>query len=99
MCWNAASELQRTEPSRIEEEKLDNWSALHWAVLQTNRLLTEDHLRIDFVILTGDFGLYNVKMPDLKNKNGTVEDDGRCIRDHRGAQSPIPFNEAVRLIR
>ena len=83
----------------IEEEKLDNWSALHWAVLQTNRLLTDDHLRIDFVVITGDFGLYNVRMPDFKNKNGAIEDDGRCVRDPKEGPGPaIPFDEAVRLV-
>src|ERR1700733_4146724 len=83
----------------IEEEKLDNWSALHWAVLQTNRLVIEDHRTIDFVVLTGDFGLYNVKMPDFKNKNGAIEDDGRCIRDPKEGPGPaIPFDEAVRLV-
>jgi len=51
----------------IEEEPLDNWSALHWAVMQTNRLVLEDQRKIDFVVITGDFALYNVKMelPDL----------------------------------
>jgi 3',5'-cyclic AMP phosphodiesterase CpdA len=83
----------------IEEEKLDNWSALHWAVLQTNRLVIEDHRRVDFVVLTGDFGLYNVKMPDFKNKNGAIEDDGRCVRDPKEGPGPaIPFDEAVRLV-
>ena len=83
----------------IEEEKLDNWSALHWAVLQTNRLVMEDRRRIDFVVLTGDFGLYNVKMPDVKNKNGAIEDDGRCVRDPKEGPGPaIPFDEAVRLV-
>ena len=83
----------------IAEEKLDNWSALHWAVLQTNRLVVEDHRRIDFVVLTGDFGLYNVKMPDFKNKNGAIEDDGRCVRDPSEGPGPAtPFDEAVRSV-
>jgi hypothetical protein len=89
----------------IEEEKLDNWSALHWAVLQTNRLLTVDHRNIDFVVLTGDFGLYNVEMPETdnkrggNNKKGPIERDGKCIRDPKEGPGPaIPFNEAVRLV-
>jgi hypothetical protein len=89
----------------IEEEKLDNWSALHWAVLQTNRLLNVDHLNIDFVVLTGDFGLYNVQMPksDSKkggsNKKGPIENDGKCSRDPKEGPGPaIPFDEAVQLV-
>ena len=82
----------------IEEEKLDNWSALHWAILQTNRLILEDRRNIDFVVLTGDLGLYNVKMPDLKNKSGTIKDDGKCARDPREGPGPtVPFEEAVQL--
>jgi len=82
----------------IEEEKLDNWSALHWAVLQTNRLTLEEHRNIDFVVLTGDFGLYNVKMPDIKNKSGVIKDGGKCARDSREGPGPtVPFEEAVRL--
>jgi hypothetical protein len=50
------------------------------------------------VVLTGDFGLYNVKMPDLKNKNGIIEDDRRCIRDPEEGPCPaVPFDEAVRF--
>jgi hypothetical protein len=83
----------------IEEEKLDNWSALHWAVLQTNRLLTEDHLNIDFVVITGDLGLYNVKMPDFRDKNGAIQDDGSCVRDPTEGPGPhIPFDEAVQSV-
>ncbi len=82
----------------IEEERADNWSALHWAVLQTNRLILLDHRNIDFVVLTGDFGLYNVKMPDLKDKNGKIKDDGKCVRDAREGPGPtVPFDEAVQL--
>src|SRR5215471_14418075 len=33
----------------IVEEQLDNWAALHWAVLETNRLVLEEHRPIDFV--------------------------------------------------
>ena len=69
----------------------------HWAVLQTNRLILEDHRNIDFVVLTGDFGLYNVKMPDLRNKSGTVKDDGKCARDPREGPGPtVPFAQGRR---
>jgi hypothetical protein len=82
----------------IEEEKLDNWSALHWAVVQTNRLILLDHRNIDFVVLTGDFGLYNVKVPDLRDKTGKIKSDGKCVRDSREGPGPtVPFDEAVRL--
>ena len=82
----------------IEEEKVDNWSALHWAVVQTNRLILLDHRNIDFVVLTGDFGLYNVKLQELKDKNGIIKSDGKCVRDNREGPGPaVPFDEAVRL--
>src|SRR4029077_17668793 len=62
----------------IEEEQLDNWSALHWAVMQTNRLVTEDRRKIDFVVITGDFGLYNLVLPGIGNKGAEP-----CRRDPR----------------
>jgi len=70
--FDAGAARKREE---IEEEQLDNWSALHWAVLQTNHLAKER--QIDFVVLTGDFGLYNVEMdlPDLKKKDDSVQQE------------------------
>jgi hypothetical protein len=49
----------------VREEELDNWAAFHWAVLETNRLVLAEHRTIDFVVITGDFGLANVQLPDV----------------------------------
>lgn len=45
----------------VEEEALDNRAALHWAILETNRLILAEHRTIDFVVITGGFGLQNVQ--------------------------------------
>src|ERR1700733_3971394 len=50
----------------IEEEALDNRAALHWAVLETNRLALLENRPINFVVITGDFGLENIRLPDIK---------------------------------
>jgi 3',5'-cyclic AMP phosphodiesterase CpdA len=47
----------------VREEELDNWAAFHWAVLETNRLALVEHRDINFVAITGDFGLENVNLP------------------------------------
>jgi hypothetical protein len=87
------------EREGVEEERLDNWSALHWAVLQTNRFIVEDRREIDFIVLTGDLGLYNVKidLPDLQDAKGQVRHDQNCARDPREGPGPaIPLDEAAR---
>jgi hypothetical protein len=45
----------------VEEEAVDNRAAFHWAVLETNRLVLAEHRTIDFVVITGGFGLQNVE--------------------------------------
>jgi hypothetical protein len=85
----------------IEEEPLDNWSALHWAVMQTNRLALEDHRKIDFAVITGDFGLYNVKMdlPDFKYEEAASAHETNCRHDPReGPGTPISMAEATELV-
>jgi hypothetical protein len=52
---------------RVFEEALDNRSSLHWAVLEINQLVRTEPGSIDFVVITGDFGLENVTMPKAKN--------------------------------
>lgn len=89
------------EGKEIEEEQLDNWSALHWAVMQTNRLVLQEHRKIDFVVITGDFGLYNVKMelPTLKDNNGKPVPDKNCQHDAReGPGTPLSMDEAAVLV-
>ena len=83
---------QETDKKGIEEEPLDNWSALHWAVLQTNRLVREGK-KIDFVAITGDFGLYNVILP-IAGKYAVES----CRRDAKeGPIPPVSMDEAVQL--
>lgn len=90
------------EREGIEEEQLDNWSALHWAVMQTNRLVLEDHRKIDFVVISGDFGLYNVKiedLPDFKYGAGTSTVETNCQHDAReGPGTPVSMAEAADLV-
>lgn len=45
----------------IFEEALDNRAALHWAILEINRIEAGGR-HIDFVVFTGDWGLENVKV-------------------------------------
>src|SRR5436305_10111810 len=62
----------------VAEEQVDNWAAFHWAVLETNKLVLEEHRPIDFVVITGDFGLYNIELPALKENLHQPEN---CTRD------------------
>ena len=87
--------------SQVEEEGVDNMSSLHWAVLQTNRLVREDHQKIDFVVITGDFGLYNVTLNELgfPGKQGSTEAQGTCTHDPKeGPGLPVPMTEAADLM-
>jgi hypothetical protein len=51
----------------IQEEALDNQAAFHWAILETNQLVLAEHHTIDFVVITGNFGLQNVLLPTFEN--------------------------------
>jgi 3',5'-cyclic AMP phosphodiesterase CpdA len=51
----------------IEEEALDNRAAFEWSILETNRLLLSENRSIDFVVITGDFGLENLQLPPIGN--------------------------------
>jgi hypothetical protein len=46
----------------IYEEALDNRAALHWGILEINRIDATVR-RVDFVVFTGDWGLENVHLP------------------------------------
>src|SRR5258708_384111 len=48
----------------VREEELDDWAAFHWAVLETSQLVLTERRTIDFVVITGEFGLENVQLPD-----------------------------------
>ena len=89
-----ASRKDKKFDNGIEEERLDNWSALHWAVLQTNRLIQKDREPIDFVVITGDFGLYNVVLPAVGDYGAET-----CQRDDKeGPIIPIDMDEAATLV-
>ncbi len=45
----------------VYEEALDNRAALHWAILEINRIVAEGK-HLDFVVVTGDWGLENVRL-------------------------------------
>jgi Calcineurin-like phosphoesterase len=80
----------------VREEELDNWAAFHWAVLETNRLALVEHRNIDFVVITGDFGLENVRLPD--EQEGTVKSNTVCANRKAGDDGPIervPLAEAA----
>jgi hypothetical protein len=70
----------------VREEELDNWAAFHWAVLETNRLALAEHRDINFVVITGDFGLENVQLPSI---DGTPEKDRDCSNRKPGEDGPI----------
>ena len=79
----------------VEEEALDNRAALHWAVLETNRLVLVERQAVDFVVITGDFGLDNVVMPPMP---GAAHDKCECPKRAPGKQGPIvavPLEEAA----
>jgi hypothetical protein len=78
---------ERLHGEGIDAEALDNRAAFHWAVLTTNRLELAEKRRIDFVVLTGDFGLWNVTLPD---RNGQPSKKCDCPKKPKGEEGPIP---------
>jgi hypothetical protein len=79
----------------VVEEELDNWAAFHWAVLKTNQLVLAEHHTIDFVVITGDFGLDNVELPKIE---GVAAKPCDCPRRKPGEEGPIdkvPLAEAA----
>jgi hypothetical protein len=80
----------------IEEEALDNRAAFHWAILETNRLVLAEHRTIDFVVITGNFGLENVELPAIGNLPGAMK--CYCPKRTKGKEGPIapvPLHEAA----
>jgi len=80
----------------VAEEALDNRAAFQWAILQTNRLVLAEHRTIDFVVITGDFGLENVDLPPIDNLPGARKCD--CPKRTRGKEGPIapvPLHDAA----
>jgi hypothetical protein len=70
----------------VDEEGIDNRLSLHWAVLETNRLVLAEHRTIDFVVITGDFGLENVRLAD---NIGSPPKKCACPRRKKGFDGPI----------
>ncbi len=66
----------------VEEEALDNRAAFHWAVLETNRMVLSEHRSINFVVITGGFGLRNV------NLSSTAK-NCECPKRAKGKEGPI----------
>ena len=69
----------------IYEQALDNRAALHWAILEINRMVAEGK-DLDFVVFTGDWGLENVQ---LKN-DPTRPMRCQCPRPSTEGEGPIP---------
>jgi hypothetical protein len=74
----------------VEEEALDNRAAFHWAVLETNRLILAEHRTIDFVVITGGFGLQNVQIEPTDSAAKKCS----CPRRFPGKEGPT---EAISL--
>jgi hypothetical protein len=70
----------------IEEEALDNRAALHWVVLETNRLVLTEGRSIDFVVITGGFGLSNVTLPE---QHAAPVRPCECPKRRSGQEGPI----------
>ena len=70
----------------VREEELDNWAAFHWAVLETNQLVLAEKQNIDFVVITGDFGLENVQLPD---EQSTATENNGCHNRKATDEGPI----------
>lgn len=79
----------------VEEEALDNLSALHWAVLETNRLALSEHPTVDFVVITGDFGLENVQLPERRGVVGRKCDCPRRESTREGPVEPVTLDQAA----
>lgn len=68
------------------EAALDNRAALHWAVIETNRLTITERRSIDFVVVTGDLGLHNVILPDPE---GGRAQPCECPHGHASGHGPV----------
>src|SRR5882672_1819142 len=79
----------------VREEELDNWAAFHWAVLETNRMVLAEHRTIDFVVITGDFGLENVQLPDVKGTPVEFRDCSNRKPSDDGPIEKVPLAEAA----
>src|SRR5258706_13430648 len=79
----------------VREEELDNWAAFHWAVLETNRLVLTERRTIDFVVITGDFGLENVQLPPMPGLTADGQDCPNPNPDKEGPINKIDLAEAT----
>lgn len=81
----------------IYTEALDNRAALHWAVIEVNRMAAAEQ-HIDFVVFTGDWGLENVRLqddlpPPVKKCECPLHDN-----DAEGPIAEVTLDAAVREV-
>lgn len=77
---------EKLHGERIDAEALDNRAAFHWAILTINRLELAEKAPIDFVVITGDFGLWNVTLPE---RDGLATRKCECPKRTPGNEGPI----------
>jgi hypothetical protein len=69
----------------VYEEALDNRAALHWGILEINRIDATVR-RVDFVVFTGDWGLENVNLPGDPPQQRKC----KCPRPPALNEGPVP---------
>jgi hypothetical protein len=79
----------------VREEELDNWAAFHWAVIETNRMVLAEHRNIDFVAITGDFGLENIHLPPVAGQAADTQDCPYPNPEKEGPISRVELAEAA----
>src|SRR5262245_20461171 len=73
--------------SSVYEEALDNRAALNWSIIEINRIDVGVR-RIDFAVVTGDWGLDNVQLPS--DVAEMPQRQCRCPPPRGGGEGPIP---------
>jgi len=69
----------------VFEESLDNRAALHWAILEINRIDATVR-RLNFVVFTGDWGLENVRLTDDSEQRQKC----KCPPPAGTGEGPVP---------
>lgn len=82
-------------------EAVSNRAGLAWAVLETNRLASRIDGHVDFVAITGDFGLANVQLPNTVPGHNcdcppAIGGDGRAIAPVSLESAAREFGAAIR---
>jgi 3',5'-cyclic AMP phosphodiesterase CpdA len=79
----------------IQEEALDNRAAFDWSILETNRLLLSEARPIDFVVITGDFGLENLQLPANGNIPANKCQCPKRALHEEGPAAPMSLDDAA----